>query len=336
MDVAGQNQRDLLERRSAIRSVAKLRLLHLTALVLGVVAVLLFTAQTREGSLWGKRASALSPPSTSSALHSSADQRRVENAPAIAAAELDRQSPQQQAEILLQGAITGADYSGEIQERLDGWRGKLKWDAQLAQLTSVALTSSDGDVRDAAVEVQLAAYGLTKRDATVDALIRQSRSSNPARAAWAMWSLGLLANRGVQADRVVETLSKHLRAESGSARISSAAADTGAEEDARRWAMAGLALAGTDASIAPLLDAMRSDPSAVVRERAAAILAQAGLFTHEQRLRAVPQLINFSADSALDPQVRTLAFQALGDITQQRLPNDSAAWRDWYQQNAGN
>jgi hypothetical protein len=326
MDVAGQNPADSLERRSASRSVARLRLLHLTALVLGVVAALLFSAQTREGSLWGKRVSSVS--SSPSAFDSSPYQRRVGSVATISASELDRESPQQQAEILLQGAITGANDAGEIQQRLDGWRGKLKWDAQLGQLTSVALTSSNSQVRDAAVEVQLAAYGLSKRAATVDSLIRQSGSSNPTRAAWALWSLGLLANRGVETGRVVEILSQQLRSESGPKKVSS--------EDARRWAIAGLALAGTDASIAPLLDAMRSDPSALVRERAAAILAQAGLFTHEQRWRAVPQLINVSDDSALDPQVRTLAFQALGDITQQRLPNNAAAWRQWYQQHAEN
>jgi hypothetical protein len=307
------------------RSGAMLRLLHLSAIILGVMAALLFSAQGRAGRLWGKRFN----PSSSSYKTSPYKiyKNRVPNVPAVSQADLERMNPQVQAEVLLESAVAGAADTREIQNRLEGWRGKLKWDDQLGQLTSVALNSSQSDVRDAAVEVQLAAYGLSKRDSTVDALIRQASSSNQERAAWALWSLGLLANRGIQTDRVVEVLSNYLKADQ------TANAST---EEIHQRAVEGLALVGSDASIAPLLDAMRSDPSAEVRERAAAILAEAGMLTHDQRLRAVPQLINVSADSGLDPQVRTLAFQALGDITQQRLPNDSAAWREWFQNQSNN
>ena len=76
---------------------------------------------------------------------------------------------------------------------------------------------------------------------------------------------------------------------------------------------------------------MRSDPSPVVREHAACSLAQSGMLSREQRLIAVPHLIDYSADPALDAQTRAWAFQALADITGQHLPNDSAAWRGWYQ-----
>ncbi len=55
------------------------------------------------------------------------------------------------------------------------------------------------------------------------------------------------------------------------------------------------------------------------------------MFTPEQRLSAVSQLLNYSDDPALDAQTHAWAFQALGDITHQRLPNDSAAWRNWYE-----
>jgi hypothetical protein len=72
----------------------------------------------------------------------------------------------------------------------------------------------------------------------------------------------------------------------------------------------------------------------MVRERAACRLAKSGMLSRQQRLIAVPQLINFSEDSALDAQTRGWAFQALADITQQRLPNDSTAWRNWYQETA--
>ena len=39
--------------------------------------------------------------------------------------------------------------------------------------------------------------------------------------------------------------------------------------------------------------------------------------------------------TGLDAQTHAWAFQALGDITGQRLPQDSAAWRNWYEKNSG-
>jgi len=81
---------------------------------------------------------------------------------------------------------------------------------------------------------------------------------------------------------------------------------------------------------------MHDDPSPTVRQRAACSLAESGMLSHEQRLMAVPQLINYLDDPALDPQTRGWALEALGDITGQRLPNNSSAWRHWYQNEATN
>ena len=75
---------------------------------------------------------------------------------------------------------------------------------------------------------------------------------------------------------------------------------------------------------------MHDDPSANVRERAACSLAESGMFTHEQRLSAVPQLLNYTDDPSLDAQTHAWAFQALSDITHQHFGNDSNAWRNWY------
>jgi HEAT repeat protein len=80
---------------------------------------------------------------------------------------------------------------------------------------------------------------------------------------------------------------------------------------------------------------MHDDPSALVRERAACSLAESGMLTHEQRLAAVPQLLTYADDPALDAQTRAWAFQALGDITGQRLPHDSATWHNWYEKQSG-
>jgi HEAT repeat protein len=264
-------------------------------------------------ALWGKTVGMFSPHRTSHTSVTAAD------------LELDHQGPQKQAEILLERALTSSDGAAEqstaqIAAHIEGWRGKLKMDKQLGELTTVALNSNDRSLRASAVEVQLAAYGLTKRESTVDALVQQAGSSDHAQKIWALWTLGLLGNRGIETDRVVRVLVAHLKD-----------SPKNSDEDARRWAVEGLALVGTTSTIVPLLDAMHDDPSPIVRERAACSLAESGMLTHDQRLAAVPQLINYSDDPALDAQTHAWAFQALADITKQRLPNDTAAWRSWYQ-----
>jgi HEAT repeat protein len=208
---------------------------------------------------------------------------------------------------------------------VDAWRGKLKWDAQLSALTAAALNSKDDAARDSAVEVQLAAYGLIKSGSTVDALERQANSSDHSRKVWALWALGLMGNRGIQTERVVDILTAHLKEIDGKS--------VGLSEDARRWVVESLAMVGTAATITALLDAMHNDPSPMVRESAAANLAESSMLSRNQRILAVPQLINFSDDPSLDAQTHLWAFQALGEITRERVPSTSAAWRDWYRHN---
>jgi HEAT repeat protein len=246
----------------------------------------------------------------------------VANSARIPTRDLDRQQPQAQAEALLERAVSRDDHApDQIASRVDQWRGRLKWDSRLSTLTTAALNSSDMHVRTSAVEVELAAYGLTKSESSLDNLIQQSNSSDHARKIWALWTLGLMGNRGVESERVVEVLSSHLQNKGKNNKN---------DEDSRRWAAEGLALVGTSSTIAPLLQAMHDDPSPLVRERAACSLAQSGMLTQEQRLTAVPQLLNDTDDPSLDAQTHAWAFQALMDITGQRFPNDSAAWRSWY------
>jgi hypothetical protein len=254
----------------------------------------------------------------------------------LSESDLNSHGPQEQAELLLERAISRANGTAEskiedqietqIEARIDAWRGQIKWNTQLGNLTTVALNSSDQSVRNSAIEVQLAAYGLPKSDASVEALVRQADSRDHAKKIWALWALGLLGNRGIATDRVVEVLTTHLRSPGEKFER-----DKNSNEDTRRWAVEALALVGTTPTIAPLLQAMRDDPSTSVRERAAGSLAQSRMFSRQQRLIAVPRLIDYSADAALDSQTRALVFQALNQITQQRLPNDSAVWHNWYQ-----
>jgi HEAT repeat protein len=245
-------------------------------------------------------------------------QNARENAPVSAkdSSQLDRMKPQKQAEALLELAVGHNDGAvDQISSRVDRWQGKVKWNSQIATLTTAALNSSDLRVRESGIEVELAAYGLAKNSASLDYLLQTAASSDHARKIWALWALGLMANRGVESDRIVQILTAHLK---------------DADEDSRRWAVEGLALAGSAQTIAPLLKAMHDDPSAVVRESAACGLAEAGMYTREDRLTAVPQLLSYTDDPSLDAQTHAWAFKALSDITGQRLPNESSAWRAWY------
>ncbi len=230
--------------------------------------------------------------------------------------QLDRLRPQKQAETLLELAVGHSDGAVEqISSRVSRWRGAVQWDSQIATLTTAALNSNDMRVRQSGVEVELAAYGLGKNSASLDYVLKNVGSPDHAQKIWALWALGLMGNRGVESGRVVEVLTSHLK---------------DSDVDSRRWAVEGLALVGNDQAIAPLLKTMHDDPSPVVRERAACSVAASGMFTPEQRMSAVPQLLQYTDDPSLDAQTHAWAFQALGDITHQRLPNDPAAWRNWY------
>lgn len=299
-------------------AAASVRWQHFAAVLAGIVLALLVSGGGG-AAVWGKTISMFSPTKTSPTSKTFSDP------------DLDREKPQKQAEILMERAVSRSDGAADqteaqIEAHIEGWRGHLQWDSQLGDLTTVALNSSDESVRASAIEVQLAAYGLSKNSATVEALVRQADGHDHAQRIWALWALGLLGNRGVETDRVVQTLTAQLHLKDSRKQP---------DEDSRRWAVEGLALVGTTSTIAPLLQALHDDPSAMVRERAACSLAQSGMLSHQQRLIAVPQLINDSDDLSLDPETRSWAFQALADITGQHLQNDSAAWRNWYQTSVG-
>jgi hypothetical protein len=232
--------------------------------------------------------------------------------------ELDDLSPQAQAELLLERAIN--HYSGaneQIAARVKGWRGGLTLEGRLNQLFMTAINSSDLTVRVAAIEVDIVARGLTKNVATVNRLEPLARTGEQGERVNAMWDLALVGNRGVEPERVFDILMASIHDDN---------------EHVRYWALEGLAFLGSDAAIEPLLDAFRADPRASLRERAACGLAQSGMFSAEQRRRAVPRLLEYADDPAFDDQTRGWVFQALRDITGQSLPHEASAWREWYRQ----
>ena len=229
--------------------------------------------------------------------------------------DLRRLAPQQQAERLLDRAIHRDQGSLElIGKDIDAWRGRLQNTDRLFDLVHTALNADDLKVRGAAVEIDLAANNLSKSSDSVTRLVRQLKD-DPAGRPWALWRLGALGNRGVEPEIALAQLLVYVRDRN---------------EETRYWAVEGLAILGSDAAIDPLLDRFAHDPSPRVRQRAACNLAEAGMLTKEQRLAAVPQLLNLFDDDGLDSATRGWVYGALRLITGQALGNDSDAWRKWW------
>ncbi len=229
---------------------------------------------------------------------------------------LDRKTPQQQAELLLERAIN--HYAGanvQIGTRVEGWAGKLKLTPRFNSLITTALNSNDPRVRAVGIELDLTAMGAIRAPESVERLAQQAESGSRSQRVWALWQLGLLGNRGVVPERVNEILVKQLQ---------------DPDPEVRHWAVEGLAYLGTNETIAPLLQTFHDDSSAIVRERAGCSLAQSGMLTQEQRRSVIPHLLDYADDASLDAQTHGWVYQALRDITGKNLPNDSASWRTWY------
>ena len=230
---------------------------------------------------------------------------------------LDHQPAQMQAELLLERSINHYDGANdEIAARVDKWRlHHLKRNAHLNSLLTAAFNSNDLRVRAAAVEIELASLNVAKVPGNIEVFEKQAELNDQSARDWGLWTLGLLGNRGIEQHRISEILMRHL---------------TDSDPDARHWAVEGLALVGSDEAISPLLKTFHDDASPMVRERAACSLAQSGMFTEAQRRSTIPTLFDFAEDASLDEQTHTWVYQALRDITAQNLPNDPAAWRNWY------
>jgi HEAT repeat protein len=229
---------------------------------------------------------------------------------------LDNTSHQHQAELLLERAINHYDGANDqIAARADNWRAHLKLSTQLNSLITTGLNSNDLRVRAAAIEVDLAAMNVPKTAENMESPIRQAEAGPQSQRIWALWTLGLLGNRGVAPERANQVLVAQLQ---------------DSNPEIRHWAVEGLAYLGANETIAPLLQIFHDDPSPMVRERAACSLAQSGMLTQEQRRSVIPQLLNYADDALLDAQTHTWVYQALRDITGQTLPSDPGAWRSWY------
>ena len=229
---------------------------------------------------------------------------------------LDDMPPQSQAELLLERSIN--HYRGaneQIAQRVDSWNGRLKIEGRLNELFTTAINSDDLTVRVAGIEVDIAGRHIDKSPATVDRLEAIARTGEQGPRVNAMWDLALIGNRGIEPERVADIL---------------LAAIHDPNENIRYWAVEGLAYLAVDSAIQPLLEIFHDDPLPMIRERAACGLSQSGMFSATQRRTAVPALLSYADDGALDQQTQGWVFQALRDITGQTLPRDAHAWREWY------
>ena len=208
------------------------------------------------GSIWGKLSNSSVPRKNSS-----------ESSFAFSETDLDRRRPQEQAELLLQRAVDHSDgATDQIEARVDGWRGKLQWNNQFGQLTTAALNSSDAGVRNFAIEVELHAYGLTKSQPTVEALVKQVGSTDHTKKIWAFWGWGCWRTVVSQWIAWWKYLAAHLK---------ELTAPIVRKKDSRRWAVEGLHWWESRRRRSPA-HAMRNDPSALVREWALAAWRAAG------------------------------------------------------------
>jgi HEAT repeat protein len=286
---------------------------HLTAMAIAIVATASPPAHTRIGTAveaWTPTASHAGAQRRTSAAVLSEHEIEV----------LDSMSPQNQAELLLERSINhfrGADE--EIARRAGSWMGNITLTPRLNNLFMTAINSDDLNVRVSGVEVDVAARNLERSSATFDRLEPIARTGAQGVRANALWDLGLLGNRGIEPERAYEILVGSVR---------------DPNENIRYWAVEGLAYLGTDRTIPVLLEIFHDDPSPTIRERAACSLAQSGMLSEKQRSRAVPVLLEFTDDPALDAQTRKWVFQALRDITGQTMPQDPAAGRNWYRRSS--
>lgn len=231
-------------------------------------------------------------------------------------------TPQQQAELLLRAAIQDCDSQGSSVQNVGGqvtahartWRGRLNASPRLKGLVNAALNSPALEAREAGIEVELSLDNVAEDPASANALMTRIRK-DPAARPWGLWMLGALGNRGVEPQRILSFLTEYT---------------LDSNEQTRYWAVEGLSYLGQEQSIAPLLSALRRDSSWSVQERAAGALGRSGMLTKQQRISAVPALIEDAGDPSLSARTQTLAFRALHDITGAHVQNTPAAWRRYW------
>jgi hypothetical protein len=222
---------------------------------------------------------------------------------------------QAQAEELLDRAIHHDTGALDLFEQNIGVWHDLQRTTHMNDLERRSQFSTDLRVRYANADLNLAINGVSKTDASADALIAQAQA-DPAHRAYSVYAMGMLAGRGVGYDRIYPVLVDYAKNDSNA--------------QVRQWAVEGMRYLGTDEALDQLFDSFVHDPSDAVRNRAGCNVSDCGNFMRKQRLRMVPKLIELAADPQTTPQMRNWTFLALHEVTDAALPADASAWRDWY------
>jgi HEAT repeats len=222
---------------------------------------------------------------------------------------------QAEAEQLLQrAAANDAAAPLQILAQSENWIGKTQRTPRANGLIAGVLNSHDIHTREAGLQAELAMDGVPWNERSFDTL--QRAVNVPHQRAWALWTLGALGNRGVEPVRTAKVIQSYVLDPDANVRAS---------------AVIGLSILGSDATIPVLLDRFRNDASPAVQEEAACALAEAGMYTHEQRMVTAASLVNWLDDSRLTASQRMWVLHALRDISGQNPGEEPAAWRRWYE-----
>lgn len=225
---------------------------------------------------------------------------------------------QAQAEELLERAIRHDSRALDLFEQNIGvWLGGIKLTEHMKQLEWRSRFSTDLRVRYANADLNLAMDGWSKTDNSVDLLIAKAESDPSYRQA-AVYFMGMMAGRGVGYARIYPILVEYARNDP--------------DPSVRQWAVEGMRYLGTDEALDVLFESFTHDPSDKVRDRAGCNISDCGNFMRKQRMRMAPKFIELVEDPQTTPLMRNWSFMALREITDESLPADASAWRDWYTQ----
>ena len=222
-----------------------------------------------------------------------------------------------QAEELLDRAIHHDTAALDLFEQNVGTWHDLQRTTRMNDLDRRSQFSTDLRVRYANADLNLAINGVPKTDASARGLIAQAQA-DPAHRAYSVYTMGMLAGRGVGYDRIYPVLVGYAKHDS--------------DPQVRQWAVEGMRYLGTNEALDQLFDSFTHDPSDAVRDRAGCNVSDCGNFMRKQRLRMVPRLIELARDPQTTPQMRNWTFLALNEVTDAALPADASAWQDWYAQ----
>jgi len=221
---------------------------------------------------------------------------------------------QERAERALELAINRFAGAPEyVIQQADAWRGQIKPTDKLGALIATAINAPLIEVRMAGFELYLSQFNLEKSAAEVERLLARWHKDPQRTGPWALWSLGVMAARGVEREHIYGELLR---------------ATLDADETIRRWSVDALAKLGGSEIVEPLLSIAVNDASALVRERAFCGLAQSGTLLIAERYDALPGLLMIAEDPRSDKQTLGWTYQAMREISGiYDLPEEASAWR---------